>query len=262
MQWINFDKTASYGKLAELAKNPVDVKVAMAGENGAKRVAEYCVPMSNGLVYDFAAKQVDDALLDALQGLADEQELTDKYAALYNGEVINTGEKRLVLHQLCRGQLGGDVIADGENKREFYLTQQKRAGEFAKKVHAGEIVNEKGEKYTTAVQIGIGGSDLGPRALYLALENWAKVNGTLKMEAKFISNVDPDDASAVLANTDLAHALFIVVSKSGTTLETLTNEMFVKDALEKAGLDPSKHMLAVTSATSPLANNPDMRDCW
>ena len=262
MQWINFDKTASYGKLAELAKNPVDVKVAMAGENGAKRVAEYCVPMSNGLVYDFAAKQVDDALLDALQGLADEQELTDKYAALYNGEVINTGEKRLVLHQLCRGQLGGDVIADGENKREFYLTQQKRAGEFAKKVHAGEIVNEKGEKYTTAVQIGIGGSDLGPRALYLALENWAKVNGTLKMEAKFISNVDPDDASAVLATTDLAHALFIVVSKSGTTLETLTNEMFVKDALEKAGLDPSKHMLAVTSATSPLANNPAYLDSF
>ena len=64
MQWINFDKTASYGKLAELAKNPVDVKVAMAGESGAERVAKYCVPMSNGLCYDFAAKQVDDALLD------------------------------------------------------------------------------------------------------------------------------------------------------------------------------------------------------
>ena len=88
------------------------------------------------------------------------------------------------------------------------------------------------------------------------------MNGTLKMEAKFISNVDPDDASAILAGTDLAHALFIVVSKSGTTLETLTNEMFVKDALEKAGLDPSKHMLAVTSATSPLANNPAYLDSF
>ncbi len=67
------------------------------------------------------------------------------------------------------------------------------------------------------------------------------------MEARFISNVDPDDAAAVLASVDLAHALFIVVSKSGTTLETLTNEAFVKDALTKAGLNPSKHMLAVTS---------------
>ncbi len=262
MQWINFDKTESYKKLQEIAKAPVDVKTAMAGEGGAERVAKYKVPMSNGLVYSYAAKQVDDTLLDALQGFADEAQLTDKYAALYNGEIINTGEKRRVLHQLCRSQLGNDVVIDGENKRDFYLEQQKRAGEFAKKVHAGEIVNEKGEKYTTAVQIGIGGSDLGPRALYLALENWAKVNGTLKMEAKFISNVDPDDASAILAGTDLAHALFIVVSKSGTTLETLTNEMFVKDALEKAGLDPSKHMLAVTSATSPLANNPAYLDSF
>ena len=262
MQWINFDKTESYKKLQEIAKAPVDVKTAMAGEGGAERVAKYKVPMSNGLVYSYAAKQVDDTLLDALQGFADEAQLTDKYAALYNGEIINTGEKRRVLHQLCRSQLGNDVVIDGENKRDFYVAQQKRAGEFAKKVHAGEIVNEKGEKYTTAVQIGIGGSDLGPRALYLALENWAKVNGTLKMEAKFISNVDPDDASAILATTDLAHALFIVVSKSGTTLETLTNEMFVKDALEKAGLDPSKHMLAVTSATSPLANNPAYLDSF
>ncbi|MDO5703026.1 MAG: glucose-6-phosphate isomerase, partial [Lachnospiraceae bacterium] len=104
-------------------------------------------------------------------------------------------------------------------------------------------------------QIGIGGSDLGPRAIYLALENWAETNGTLKMQARFISNVDPDDAVGVLKGVDLIHALFIVVSKSGTTLETLTNELFVKDALEKAGIDPAKHMLAVTSETSPMAKN-------
>jgi glucose-6-phosphate isomerase len=124
-------------------------------------------------------------------------------------------------------------------------------------VHEGRIVNEKGEKFTTAVQIGIGGSDLGPRAMYLALENWAKKNNTFKMDAKFISNVDPDDASAVLNATDVEHAIFILVSKSGTTLETLTNESFVKDALKKAGLDPAKHMIAVTSETSPLAKSDD-----
>ena len=77
------------------------------------------------------------------------------------------------------------------------------------------------------------------------------------MEAKFISNVDPDDAAAVLKSIDVSRSLFIVVSKSGTTLETLTNEAFVKDALTKAGLDPSKHMLAVTSETSPLAKSDD-----
>ena len=124
-------------------------------------------------------------------------------------------------------------------------------------IDAGEITNEAGEKFTTVVQIGIGGSDLGPRAMYLALENWAKKNGTFKMDAKFISNVDPDDAAAVLASTDVAHAIFVLVSKSGTTLETLTNETFVKDALAKAGLDASKHMIAVTSETSPLAKSDD-----
>ncbi len=107
------------------------------------------------------------------------------------------------------------------------------------------------------MQIGIGGSDLGPRAMYLALENWAKKHDTFKMEAKFISNVDPDDAAAVLYGIDVAHAIFVLVSKSGTTLETLTNEAFVKDALKNAGLDPSRHMIAVTSETSPLAKSDD-----
>ena len=93
--------------------------------------------------------------------------------------------------------------------------------------------------------------------MYLALENWAKVNNTFKMEAKFISNVDPDDAAAVLNSIDVAHSIFVLVSKSGTTLETLTNESFVKDALAKAGLDASKHMIAVTSETSPLAKSDD-----
>ena len=93
--------------------------------------------------------------------------------------------------------------------------------------------------------------------MYLAMENWAKKNGAFKMEAKFISNVDPDDAAAVLNSIDVEHSLFVLVSKSGTTLETLTNESFVKDALAKAGLDASKHMIAVTSETSPLAKSED-----
>jgi glucose-6-phosphate isomerase len=75
------------------------------------------------------------------------------------------------------------------------------------------------------------------------------------MDAKFISNVDPDDASAVLNSIDIEHSIFILVSKSGTTLETLTNESFVTDALKKAGLDQSKHMIAVTSQSSPLAKS-------
>ena len=255
ISWNNLDTLEAYKEL--LDADCVDLAAEMTGENGAERVKKYQVPMAAGLNYNYGAKSVDDSILALLAKLAKEAQLTEKYEALYNGEMINTGEKRLVLHQLTRGQLGNDVIADGVNKREFYVNEQKKIAEFANKVHAGEITNAAGEKFTTVVQIGIGGSDLGPRAMYLALENWAKVNNTLKMNAAFISNVDPDDAAGVLSNLDVAHSIFVLVSKSGTTLETLTNESFVKDALAKAGLDASKHMIAVTSETSPLAKSDD-----
>ena len=258
--WNNLDTLASFKELEKVER--VNLVEAMTGESGAERVKNYSVPMAEGLTYNYAAKQVDDKVLAALAKLADEAQLAEKFEALYNGEVINTGEKRLVLHHMTRGQLGEAVEADGVDKRTFYTEQQAKIADFANKVHAGEITNGAGEKFTTVVQIGIGGSDLGPRALYIALENWAKENGVAKMEAKFISNVDPDDAAAILKSTDLAHALFIVVSKSGTTLETLTNEAFVKDALTKAGLNPANHMLAVTSETSPLAKSDDYLEAF
>ncbi len=253
--WKNMDTLASYQTLADMPK--VDVKEVMTGENGAKRVKDYNVKIADGLTYNYAAKAVNDDILAALANFAKEAELSEKYEALFNGEFINTGENRRVLHQLCRGQLGEAVVDGDVDKYEFYTGVQKNVADFANKVHAGEITNAAGEKFTTVCQIGIGGSDLGPRALYLALENWAKKNGTLKMDAKFISNVDPDDAAAVLSSIDVSRTLFIVVSKSGTTLETLTNESFVREALVKEGLDISKHMIAVTSETSPLAKSDD-----
>ena len=137
----------------------------MSGENGADRVKKYSIAMGAGLVYNYAAKEVDEDILAKLEALAKEAQLTEKYEALYNGEVINTGEKRLVLHQLTRGQLGNAVTADGVDKRSFYVEQQNKIADFAKKVHSGEITNAAGEKFTTVVQIGIGGSDLGPRAM-------------------------------------------------------------------------------------------------
>ena len=209
--WNNLDTLESFKELSNVKK--VNLVEAMTGENGAERVKKYSVPMAAGLAYNYAAKQVDDDVLEGLKKLAKEAQLTEKYAALYNGEMINTGEKRLVLYQLTRGQLGDTVTADGVDKRAFYVEQQQKIADFANKVHAGEITNAAGEKFTTVVQIGIGGSDLGPRAMYLALENWAKKNDKFKMEARFISNVDPDDAAAVLNSIDVAHSIFVLVSK-------------------------------------------------
>ncbi|MDR1837134.1 MAG: glucose-6-phosphate isomerase [Treponema sp.] len=250
MQYLNFDKTESYKRLAEHARVAFDF-----GKLDAKRVGQCIVPMAAGLNYSWAAKSVDEQGVKLLQILADEQELVAKYKALLNGEVMNTGEKRKVLHHLSRGEQKQPVIEDGKNIGDFYRKELTRFCEFASAVHSGNYKGSTGKPFGTVIQIGIGGSDLGPRALYLALENWAQAEGKKRLNAKFISNVDPDDASQVIAGSQLDQCLFILVSKSGTTQETLANELFVKDKLAKVGLDPSRHMIAVTSETSPLARN-------
>ena len=89
------------------------------------------MPMACGLSYNYGAKQVDDSLLEKLADLAKESQLTEKFAELYNGAMINTGEKRLVLHHLTRGQLGDPVVAGGVDQREFYVEQQSRIASFA-----------------------------------------------------------------------------------------------------------------------------------
>lgn len=117
--WNNLDKLTSYQELEKTES--VDLAAVMAGENGAERVKNYSVPMAEGLAYNYAAKKVDDTVLADLEKLAEEAQLTEKFEALYNGEVVNTGEKRLVLHHMTRGQLGDAVEADGVDKRTFYV---------------------------------------------------------------------------------------------------------------------------------------------
>jgi len=260
MQYTNLDKTAAYQKLKDYASawKGFDFRASL----DAERVRRCRTKMAGDLDYSWAAKAVDAVSLDLFQAFADEQGLVAKYKALLDGEVINTGERRKVLHQLLRGEQGRPVIENGRNIGEFYRGELGRFCEFADAVHQGRFKGSTGKDFGTVVQIGIGGSDLGPRALYLALENWAEKEGRKKLDARFISNVDPDDASAVIASVPLDQTLFVLVSKSGTTQETLANELFVKDKLQKAGLDGSRHMVAVTSETSPLAGNPAYLDSF
>lgn len=249
-EYIDLDTTISFGKLRALPR------ARLAEILSAERIRSSDLPMGGGLIYNWAASPLNAAILAGLGELAAEQGLIEKFSRLAAGEVMNTGEKRMVLHHLARGQLGPDVLHGGKNLRAFYEGERQKAARFAASVHEGRIKGSTGSRFTTAVQIGIGGSDLGPRALYLALERWARREGRMKMEARFISNVDPDDANAILARLDLASCLFILVSKSGTTQETLANEVLVRERLAAAGLDSAKHMVAVTSETSPLARNP------
>lgn len=255
LQFRNFDTTDSYTVLQKL---PVPTLRDLLT---TERVSACTIPAGGGLAFNYAALPIDKQISTALAELAEEQQLIEKYRALLDGERMNTGENRMVLHHLTRGQLGNAVEENGQDYRRFYQDQLDRIAAFSEKVHKGSIRGSTGKNFYSVVQIGIGGSDLGPRALYLALKGYYSQP---KMEARFISNVDPDDAAEVLSGLDLERTLFILVSKSGTTQETLTNQQLVYNYLsEKAPrVDPRGHMLAVTSSSSPLAESSDFLDSF
>ncbi len=258
MNFSNLDTLTAFKALK--AAPSVDIQDVL----NSQRVSACSVPVTEELTYNYAAMPVSEEHIAAFRELAAEQELVGKYRALLSGEIINTGEKRQVLHQMTRGRALGEssrVESDGVEKGAFYKQQLSAIAEFSDKVRNGEITGSTGKAFRTVVQIGIGGSDLGPRALYLALKGWAKGEGIQMLNARFISNVDPDDAADVLETIDFETTLFILVSKSGTTQETLTNFALVQQKAEEkkiAGFDITKHFTAVTSNTSPLASSKDV----
>jgi glucose-6-phosphate isomerase len=257
-KYNNLDTTRAFRALGET--KPYDVTTL-----DTRRIRTLTIPVAADLVYSYAASPVDDGIINHLEELAREQELTEKYRALAAGETMNTGENRKVLHHLLRGQLAEDVIADGVNLRDFYEEQRSRFSAFARAVRDGKELGFTGKAFTTVVQIGIGGSDLGPRALYLALQEWARAEKiSPRLNGRFISNVDPDDAAAVLDSVDFETTLFILVSKSGTTQETLTNEQFLREVASRRAphMDIRKHIIVVTSQTSPLAQNEGYREAF
>jgi glucose-6-phosphate isomerase len=199
----------------------------------------------------YATERVDDQVLDLLQKLADELRVVEQFQMMRRGAVLNridgfASENRQVLHTACRDLFSPEPAAPtatGQAKKEL-----EKLRSFLQKIDSGELCNHRGERFDTLVHVGIGGSDLGPRCMFEALRAY----GLPARQVHFIANVDPDDGARVLSGVDLARTLVCIVSKSGTTLETLTNEKLVCRALVEANLDPAKHCIAVTGEKSPL----------
>ena len=259
IRYQNLDRCESYRALHGLS--PVDLAATLTPERVRAYATGYSLGSGETLRYNYAACPVSEEILGLLADLASEQQLVDKYRELASGAVMNTGEKRMVLHHLCRGEPAGPVVRDGIDAGGFYRDQQTRIAEFAAGVHSGAISSESGAPFGAVVQVGIGGSDLGPRALHIALQGheYAYEGKTRRgpiLDTRFISNVDPDDAASVLDGLDPSRTLFILVSKSGTTQETLTNEALALAWLSAGGIaSPRKHVACVTSSSSPLAKN-------
>ncbi len=243
----NLDETKAFNNLLQLKE------VDLIKELNEKRIKKYNVKSSKELNYNYASMPINDEILDSFQDLVDEIDIINRYKDLLSGNIANPGENRKVLHHLTRGNvLNKKIIEDKIDLDLFYKKELEKVFDFSTKVRNGEITGSTGKKIKNVVQIGIGGSDLGPRALYLALETYNP-----EIKAYFISNVDPCDANLVFRNINCEETLFILVSKSGTTLETLTNKELIFDLIKKENKDLilEKHMIAVTSKTSPLAND-------
>ncbi|MFP4383292.1 MAG: glucose-6-phosphate isomerase [Spirochaetia bacterium] len=261
MKFQNLDQCKAYREMAE-KRQFIDLSAVLT----PKRIKEYSIPLASGLRYNYSAKQADESIIRDLESLAEEQQVLEKFQMVLDGKIMNPGEQRKVLHHLQRIQLGEPVVSEGKNLKTFYDEQHERVKIFSETVHSGSVTGSTGKKFDTAVQIGIGGSDLGPRALHIALEGYFKrEEGAPFMRGLFISNVDPDDAARTLKQIDPETTLFIVVSKSGTTQETLTNEAFAVKFMESKGipgLKPKKHIVTVTSETSPLAKSKEYLDSF
>lgn len=241
-----FSKLASTKKLNQLANNPVDLKNQQFLHE--KRIEE-CQVEGAGLKLVYAFEKVDQSVLEGLKELAFETKALEKMMKMQNGEVMNQiigfdSENRQVLHTAMRDFFSDKNQAkEAKTVAELAFLEVKKLEQFEKRI---DLEN----KFDTFVQIGIGGSDLGPKAIYLALQAYQKK----PRKVYFVSNVDPDDAAFTLKQIDLKKTLFIVVSKSGTTLETLTNESFFRERYEKLGINPKDHFIAVTGKDSPMDN--------
>lgn len=239
----------AFRKLLLLGESPFDLTSPGALQDEERWRRFSCRAGHWQLLY--ATERVDQRVIEQLQAMADELQLVAQFAAMRRGAVINRiqgyeSENRQVLHTACRDVFSAAPAApqaSGEARREL---EKLRA--FLEDLDGGRLLNGQGQSFDTLMHIGIGGSDLGPRAMYEALRGLSLTG----RRVHFVANVDPDDVSRVLGEVNLATTLVSIVSKSGTTLETLTNEILVRDALQRAGLDPARHCLAVTGKGSPM----------
>ncbi len=258
---VDATSTKAWGELTALA---ADLAPDLRGwfANDPDRAQRYTLDAAD-LHVDLSKNLITDEVVAALIKLADEVNLTERRDAMYSGERINVTEDRAVLHTALRLPKSAQLEVDGQDVVGDVHEILEKVYAFANKVRSGEWKGVTGKRIETIVNIGIGGSDLGPVMAYEALLPY-KQDG---LTAKFISNIDPTDSAVKTAGLDPETTLVIVASKTFTTLETLTNARLVRkwllDGLVAAGaIDDTdearkgavaKHFVAVSTALDLVA---------
>jgi glucose-6-phosphate isomerase len=206
-----------------------------------------------GLYLDYSKNRITSETISLLLQLADECGLRAKIDALFRGEKINITENRAVLHVALRAPKGASIMVDGQDVvPEVHAVLDKMAN-FSERVRSGAWTGHTGKRIRNVINIGIGGSDLGPVMAYEALKHYSD----RKMTFRFVSNVDGTDFAEAVQDLDPAETLFIVSSKTFTTLETMTNANTARAwALQGLGGDPkavAKHFAAVSTNAAKVS---------
>ena len=215
-----------------------------------KRLSDFSVSWKN-FYADFSKNRLDRKTLGLLLDLAKQCNLENAIQSQFSGKKINKTENRSVLHSACRCIASDKILVDGLNVVPGIIDDRKRIKSFTDKVLNGQITGSTGKKITDVVNIGIGGSDLGPRMVTESLKYYKS-----RLTSHFISNVDGDHVYEVLKTLNPESTLFIVVSKTFTTQETLTNATTIKSwVISKLGKKSvEKHFVAVSSNESAIEN--------
>ena len=200
-----------------------------------------------GIFYDFSRQRVDEKTMDHLIELAEVRKLKQRFDDMVSGKKINVTENRPALHTAARNFSDDPVLVDGKDVMPSIRKVRKDIKTFVSTIHEGKIAGSTGKPFNTVVVIGIGGSYLGTEFVANALH----ALGDKNMKIMFLSNVDIHNFGKIASVIDVERTLWIVISKSYTTAETMANVNQVRAFIEEKGLDPAKHFVTVTSKGSP-----------
>ena len=233
---------------AEIKSTSIKELFAQDAGRGTKFVLE-----AEGLLLDYSKNRITDQTIKLLIALAEEVDLKGRTEAMFTGEKINTTENRAVLHIALRAPAGETILVDGQNVvPDVHEVLNKMSG-FADRIRSGEWKGHTGKAIKNIVNIGIGGSDLGPVMAYEALKHYSQRDLTFR----FVSNVDGTDFVEAVRDLQADETLFLVASKTFTTLETMTNAHSARDwALQGLGGDEkaiAKHFVAISTNNKEVA---------
>jgi glucose-6-phosphate isomerase len=236
---------AHYKKIKEVHLRQLFADDSQRGERMTAEAA--------GIFLDYSKNRVTDETVKLLLRLAEESGLRDRIDAMFRGDKINVTENRAVLHVALRAPRGASILVDGQNVvPEVHAVLDKMA-DFSNRVRSGEWKGHTGKRIRNVINVGIGGSDLGPVMAYEALKHYSEPSMTFR----FVSNVDGTDFAEAVRGLDAAETLFVISSKTFTTLETMTNAHSARAwSLSALGGDEkaiAKHFVAVSTNAVEVA---------